>query len=133
MVGSIESTVRFTRVQRKVVCHSIAAIGALLLLGGCGMERFVEDKVLDAKSAVGSESYVDRCGDFVQKANPAVDIEITNGYFTPGQSIDLATVDIEGTEIQEAGGQKTTHDIAAQCHFKNGVITDFHWTKSPEG
>ena len=107
---------------------------SLLFLCSCGAEKFAEQKTFDTKLAIGgSASYVDRCGDFVQKATPGVDIEFTNGHFTPGQSMDLATVDVSGTETQEAGGQKKTTEIAAQCHFKNGAITDFHWTKSPAG
>ena len=92
----------------------------------------VEDKTLNAKEAVGTASYIDRCTEFAQKAYPEAVIKIADKHFAIGDSMDQAIVDIAATATVGADA-KTVRQVAAQCRFDNGIIVDFHWTKSPVG
>ena len=116
----------------KIVCRWLLAVGSTLLLVGCSMMNTVEDKTLSAKSTLGTESYIDRCMQFAQKAYPDANIKITDRHFAIGDSMDQAIVDIAATATVGADA-KTVRQVAAQCRFDNGIIVDFHWTKSPVG
>jgi len=90
----------------------------------------VEEKTLDTKMAVGTTSYVDRCVKLMRAAYPDADFKITDQHFATGANIEKATVDVEGTEHVGAD-TNPMKPVAAQCRFENGIIVDFHWTKSP--
>ena len=110
--------------------RSLAAISSLLLLVGCGMMGTVEEKTLDTKMAVGTTSYVDRCVKLMRVAYPDVDFKVTDQHFTVGANIEKAVVDVEGA-AHTGADMNPAQPVAAQCRFENGIIVDFHWTKSP--
>lgn len=116
--------------QGQIACRALVAAGLALFLVDCSMVDSVEDKTLSAKSALGTESYIDRCTQFAQKAYPDVDIKVTDQHFAIGDSMNQAIVDVAATAAVGADA-KTVRQVAAQCRFDNGIIVDFHWTKSP--
>lgn len=89
-----------------------------------------EEKTLDTKMAVGTTSYVDRCVKVMRVAYPDAELKITDQHFTIGANLEKAMVDVEGTEHIGAD-TNPAQPVAAQCQFENGIIVDFHWTKSP--
>jgi hypothetical protein len=111
------------------------AICSLLLLTGCGMwdstRNTTGDALFSTQLAAGSASYIDRCIDIMKRAYSSAHIEITNKRIGIGPNMDMAIVDVQGTRNDVPAGGKTPRDIAAQCRYESGVITDFHWTTSP--
>jgi hypothetical protein len=87
---------------------------------------------LSVKLALGTASYIDRCTEFAQQAYPDANIKITDQHLAIGDSMNQAIVDIAATATVGADA-KTVREVAAQCRFDNGIIADFHWTKSPVG
>ncbi len=110
--------------------RSLAAISSLLLLVSCGMVDTVEEKTLDTKIAVGTTSYIDRCVKLMRVAYPDADFKVTNQHFAIGANVEKAMVNVEGTE-HVGDDANPAQPVAAQCQFENGIIVDFHWTKSP--
>lgn len=100
---------------------------ALGLLAGCGA---VEDKVEDAKLAVGSPSYISRCVDLMHRALPDTDFNVTDQHSSTTMTTSVVTVQAARPDVAANSGM---HDVAAECHFDHGVIVDFHWTKNPLG
>jgi hypothetical protein len=114
---------------------SVAAIFFLLLLTGCGMwdstRNTAGDTMFSTQLAIGSASYMDRCIDIMKRAYSSAHIEITNKRIGIGPNMDMAIVDVQGTRNDVSAGGRMPRDIAAQCRFESGVITDFHWTAGP--
>jgi len=105
--------------------HVVAAAAGLLLLAGCSS---VENKVENAKLAVGSPSYVSRCVDLMHRAYPDSDFQVTNQHFSTGISTSVVTVQAVRPEVPANSG---TGKVGAECRFDHGVIVEFRWTKSP--
>lgn len=103
------------------------SLACVLLLAGCSA---VENKVENAKLAIGSPSYVDRCADLMRHAFPDADFNVTSGHFSSGMTASTVTVEAVRTDVPANSGLR---DVGAECHFENGVILDFHWTKNPLG
>ncbi|HUZ31393.1 MAG TPA: hypothetical protein VMV19_04700 [Xanthobacteraceae bacterium] len=88
----------------------------------------VENKVENAKLAVGSPSYVSRCVDLMHRAYPDSDFQVTNQHFSTGISTSVVTVQAVRPEVPANSG---TGKVGAECRFDHGVIVEFRWTKSP--
>ena len=101
---------------------SLASLALLLALGlaGCG-------------SQLRSPSLLDRCGEYMQRAFPGGDIQVTKRELVPAQTQSIATsvVAAEGERRNVAPGGPPLRDVAVECRFNNGILTDFRWTKGP--
>ncbi len=103
-----------------------AALGLAIALGGCTR---MADMGFDAQSAFGSVSLADRCGDFVHRAFPNSGIEVTGSKVNA--ELDSSSVEVAATRSDVPPGGLYARDIAAECRFKNGILTSFRWTKGP--
>ena len=106
---------------------SVAGICCLLLLAGCSA---VENKVENAKVAIGSPSYVNRCVDLMHRAYPDTDFRVTDQHFSTTMNTSTVTVQAVRPDV---AANSSMRDVGAECRFDHGVITDFHWTKNPLG
>jgi hypothetical protein len=109
------------------VRKAAVSVVCLLLLASCSA---VENKVANAKLAIGSPSYVSRCVDLMHHAFPDTDFNVTGSHFSSGMTASTVTVEATRSDVPANSGMR---DIGAECHFENGVIVEFHWTKNPLG
>lgn len=87
------------------------------------------DMGFDAQSAFGSVSLADRCGDFVHRAFPNSGIEVTGSKVDAHLDATLVEVTAIRSDVPKDG--RYARDVAAECHFENGILTGFRWTKGP--
>ena len=79
-------------------------------------------------------SYTDRCAALMKEAFPGGDIAVTDAHAALShQAASLATMtaEVAGTRRNVAAGGFVSPEVAVECRFDNGVLTDFHWTKGP--
>jgi hypothetical protein len=105
----------------------LPAVGALLALAGCsgGLSQLG----FDAKSAVGSVSYIDRCSDFMHRAYPDEGITITATHMTTDAQAETVTVD--GNRSGVPATSAYAREVAVECRFQTGILTGFRWTAGP--
>ena len=101
------------------------AVPALCLaVAGCAISR------------LGTESYTYRCARMMKEAFPGGGtITVTDAQ----SALDTAAPDITAMIARvkgvrqdvPAGGSIVRRDVAVECRFDNGVLTDFRWTLGP--
>jgi hypothetical protein len=112
--------------------RSLAALVILIiasLLGGCDWARSVSGRI--NPNSVGM---ADRCAEIMKKAMPYADIDL--GQRTSEASgVSTIVARVEGTRSDLPKDAPGDRDLAVECRFDNGVLTDFHWTKGgpPQG
>jgi hypothetical protein len=102
---------------------AICILAAGFPLAGCDIAQHVLGAINPD-----TVSLSDRCAEFMTAAMPFADI-----------AIDTRTAENSGinTIIARVAGRRTDHsadrtiarDLAVECQFDGGVLTDFHWTK----
>src|SRR5690348_8309206 len=97
---------------------SLVRIGLVVLAGGLGTSCITRD--------VG---FADRCADVMKQSWSGGAVAVTGEHFAPDPAKDLntATADVQG--VGTTGARRD--DVAMQCDFHDGVLTEFHWTKPP--
>ena len=105
----------------------LPAAGAVLALAGCsgGLSQLG----FDAKAAVGSVSFIDRCSDFMHRAYPDEGITITATHMTTDAQ--SATVTVNGTRSGVPATSAYVRDVAVECRFQTGILIGFRWTAGP--
>ena len=79
-------------------------------------------------------SYTVRCDALMNAAFPGGNIAVTDAHAALShQAASLATMtaEVAGTRRNVAAGGFVSPEVAVECRFDNGVLTDFHWTKGP--
>lgn len=104
--------------------HIIIRVAGAVLLSG-----------LVAACALPREpSYTDRCAALMKTAFPGSDITVTDAHAALSDraaSLATMTAEVAGTRQNVASGGFVAREVAVECRFDNGVLTDFHWTKGP--
>ncbi len=83
----------------------------------------------DAHSAFGSVSLADRCADIMHRAFLDSEIVVTGSHVS--MQTDTATIDVAGERKGVPEGGLYARNVAVQCRFQNGILSDFHWTQGP--
>jgi hypothetical protein len=104
-------------------CRAAAAVGlvlALAALAGCGV------RLRDA-------SLLDRCGTLLQDAFPGGGIKVTKqeAVTPPTDSVAAIVVAVRGIRRNVAPDGIPLREVAAECRFDQGILTDFRWTQGP--
>jgi hypothetical protein len=89
-------------------------------LGGCSAAaRFVPQGGM-----------ADRCADFMTRADPSADIDITK---REAAAVSLTTIvaKVEGVRTDLPPHAPHPRLRAVECRFDNGILTGFRWTKGP--
>jgi hypothetical protein len=88
-------------------------------VAGCGVSRFVPQGGM-----------ADRCADFMVKAFPGADIDITK---SSAVAISLTTIvaKVEGARTDLPPHPVRARWLAAECRFDSDILTSFRWTKGP--
>ena len=100
-----------------------AVFGLALALAGCG------EVGVDTRMALGSVSMVDRCSDFMSRAFPNGDIDVVNSHIATDTQGALVTV--QGVRDSVPENSSYARNVAVECHYQNGVLTDFRWIAGP--
>jgi hypothetical protein len=90
------------------------AAAALLALAGCARDVGVGE----------------RCASLAERAFPQAQLRIagTAGVAVADRG---AVVDLRLVRTDISGNATEPRDLAVQCRFLDGVLTDFHWTAGP--
>lgn len=99
---------------------------AIIAVAGCNSLSRI---ATDARMSVGDVGLADRCADIMQRAYPGGGIDITSKTANANMSAAVATV--KGTRRGVPADGKEVRDVAVECRFDNGVLTDFRWTAGP--
>ncbi|HEX3954055.1 MAG TPA: hypothetical protein VHW90_10815 [Stellaceae bacterium] len=95
-------------------------VGMLIVAGaalaGCGV---------DVPHSVG---LADRCGDIMRAAMPSAEIDITDRT-SESTSITRMVARAGGVRTDLPKGSPGPRELAAECEFKDSILTAFHWTK----
>ena len=97
----------------------------LPLVSSCGLFQSANDKVQNAKLAVGEVGHVDRCFDFMRRALPHGKFEMTNKSISTAIDSDTVTI------LANREDATPPYSVSVQCRFDHGIIVDFHWLKGP--
>jgi hypothetical protein len=89
-------------------------------LEGCG----------PARHFVPEGGMAERCADFMTKAFPGADIEISKSEAT-ATSLTTIVAKVEGVRTNLPAHAPQARFVAVECRFENGVLTGFRWTKGP--
>ena len=100
--------------------------GAILVLAGCAR---MSEVGFDTRMALGTVSMADRCSDFMKRAFPGGDINIVGSHVDADMDHTLITV--QGVRKDLPAGSSDARNVAVECHFGNGVLTDFRWIAGP--
>lgn len=111
--------------MRRITRAALCVLCVLPLVSSCGLFHSANDKVLDAKLAVGDVGHVNRCFEFMRKAMPDAEFTMTDELVSTTIDSDTATVLANRTDVKPPQG------VSVQCRFDHGVIADFHWLKGP--
>ncbi|HYM71901.1 MAG TPA: hypothetical protein VET89_02895 [Stellaceae bacterium] len=104
-----------------------AAIGAAVALGcllaGCSLTHRI-----GASINPDSLGLTDRCANMMQAAMPFADIEIGS---RSSRNVDLNTTvaRVSGTRTDLAKNPPVSPEVAAECEFRDNILSAFHWTK----
>ncbi|HUH84390.1 MAG TPA: hypothetical protein VLX85_07255 [Stellaceae bacterium] len=104
----------FRRSARALIALALAA------LAGCGVR-------------IRQESLTDRCADVMLQAFPQSGIKVTKeeALAPPTASIASFAAAVEGVRERLPEGSPLRRDVAVQCAFEDGILTNFRWTKGP--
>jgi hypothetical protein len=95
---------------------ALLASGPLWLIAGCHL--------------VPSGGMADRCADIMQQAFPGADINITK---REAGATNLTTVvaHVAGIRTDMPPHGPLPRDLAVECRFDSGILTEFRWTAGP--
>lgn len=99
-------------------------VAGVVLLGG----------IVTACALPREPSYTDRCAALMKASFPGGDITVTDAHAAlshQAASLAIMTAEVAGTRQNVAAGGFVAREVAVECRFDNGVLTDFHWTKGP--
>jgi len=93
------------------------------LLTGCGLTQRVTASI--NPDSLGT---TDRCAYIMKVAMPSAEIEVDKRSMA---NVDLNTVvaKVEGTRTDLPDKSPVPPAVAAECEFKGGILSTFHWTK----
>lgn len=101
-------------------------VAACLLLADCtGLDSVYSDM----KYRFRDVSLTDRCIYFAQQAFP--ELRLAAPKIQSSTGINATTARIEGVNENASSTGSLARDVAVECHFQNGILTDFHWTAGP--
>lgn len=100
---------------------------AAIVLAGCS--GGLSELGFDTKMAVGSVSLVDRCSDFMHRAYPQESITVSGTHVAADAQ--NMTVTVNGIRSGVLANSAYARDVAVECRFDSGILTDFKWTAGP--
>jgi hypothetical protein len=104
---------------------AICALAAGLLLAGCGVGDWAHG--VGGRINPDTVSYTDRCAALMQAAMPLAEISIDTRT-AQNTGIDTMFAHIAGIRTDHPTDKAIPHDLAVDCKFDDGVLTEFHWT-----
>jgi hypothetical protein len=72
----------------------------------------------------------ERCADFMTRAYPSADIDITKSE-AAAKSLTTIVATVEGVRAKLPPHARAPRRVAAECRFDDGILTHFRWTKGP--
>jgi hypothetical protein len=105
---------------------ALAAAGALVAVASCSR---MSEVGFDTQMALGSVSTIDRCSDFMGRAFPNGDIDVTGSHIDT--SLETALVTVQGVRNGVPANSPYARSVAVECHFEGGVLTGFRWIAGP--
>lgn len=100
----------------------IAAVSVLLALSGCSGFESMEYRFRDM-------SLSDRCIYFAKEAFP--EMRLADTKVQSATDMDVTTTRIDGVNENAGTTGQLRRDVAVECRFENGILTDFRWTAGP--
>jgi hypothetical protein len=99
---------------------------ACLFVAGCSD---LNNAYSDMAYKVADISLIDRCTHFAEQAYPQ--LRLTEAKTQSSSNINTTTTRIEGVNENGSSTGSLARDIAVECRFENGILTDFRWTAGP--
>ena len=94
----------------------LPAAGLFCLVAGCHL--------------VPAGGMADRCADIMQRAYPGADIDITKRE-AGATSLTTIVAHVAGVRNDMPPHGPLPRDLAVECRFDNGILTEFRWTAGP--
>jgi uncharacterized membrane protein YgcG len=90
------------------------------VVAGCGV----------ASRVVPQGGMADRCADFMTRAYPTADIDITRRE-AAATSLTTIVAKVEGVRTDLPPSAKPSRPLAVECRFDSGILVGFRWTNGP--
>ncbi len=77
-----------------------------------------------------SVSFSDRCAEVMHEAFPGGGIKVGKEEASV-KGIRVVTAEVFGERTDLPAHSPLARDLAVECRFESGILTEFHWTKGP--